>query len=78
MYQTEENPKGALQEEIQSSGEGDLPEYEIVAIEGSPHDRTFEAVVRVRGEILGRGTGPSKKAAETEAAREALKIYRPE
>jgi ribonuclease-3 len=40
--------------------------------EGPPHLRTFTSVVTVNGEALGTGTGPSKKAAQQEAAAQAL------
>ncbi len=35
---------------------------------GPEHDRVFECVVRHDGQELGRGSGKSKKAAESEAA----------
>ena len=35
-------------------------------------DKTFEAVAKVNGVILGTGIGHNKKQAETEAAKEAL------
>jgi len=68
-----ENPKGALQEIIQSTTPDRRPEYEIVRMEGPPHERIFESVVSLGDTKLGSGIGPTKKAAETEAAREALK-----
>ena len=42
--------------------------------EGPPHLRTFTSVVTVNGEALGTGTGPSKKAAQQQAAAQALHI----
>jgi ribonuclease III len=39
---------------------------------GPPHERHFTCAAVVEGEELGRGAGRSKKAAEQEAAREAL------
>jgi dsRNA-specific ribonuclease len=36
------------------------------------HAPEFEVEVVVGGRVLGRGTGPSKRAAELAAAREAL------
>lgn len=71
-----ENPKGALQETLQSQPTPILPEYTIDRIDGPPHDRTFEASVHIGDKVLGRGTGSSKKLAETEAAREALEQIR--
>ena len=73
---TEENPKGALQEETQSDPSGERPVYEIVKIDGPPHERLFESTVSIGGQIYGTGSGPSKKAAETEAARQALEKLR--
>lgn len=64
--------KSRLQERLQK--EGLVPVYEVVGDEGPPHNRHFFVVVRPGGgAVLGRGEGGSKKAAETEAAREALK-----
>jgi ribonuclease-3 len=49
------------------------PSYKEHA-EGPPHLRTFTSVVTVNGEALGTGTGPSKKAAQQQAAAQALLI----
>lgn len=65
------NPKGALQEFIQTSGKSP-PLYEIVSETGPDHSKTFDAIVTWNGVELGRGTGRSKKEAEIEAARIAL------
>ncbi|MGE9291005.1 MAG: ribonuclease III [Puniceicoccales bacterium] len=72
----DENPKGALQEFVQANPESERPTYEIVRIDGPPHDRIFESTVTIDGKVLAHGTGPSKKAAETEAARGALEKLR--
>jgi ribonuclease-3 len=72
---TLDNPKGELQELLQSkSAEG--PQYEMVRASGPEHDREFECVVTHGGAELGRGRGKSKKAAESEAALAALKKCR--
>lgn len=42
--------------------------------EGPPHLRIFTSTVTVNGETLGTGTGPSKKAAQQNAAAQALII----
>ena len=42
--------------------------------EGPSHLRRFTSFVSVKGEALGTGTGPSKKAAQQEAAAQALAI----
>lgn len=70
-----ENPKGELQELLQSSSP-DAPEYLVVSISGPDHDRVFECTVHHGGVELARGVGKSKKAAESEAALAALKILR--
>jgi ribonuclease III len=41
--------------------------------EGPAHERLFTSIVRVNDETLGTGTGPSKKAAQQNAAAQALK-----
>jgi ribonuclease-3 len=46
--------------------------YVVLDVAGPPHDRTFTCAATIDGEQVGVGTGASKKAAEQEAAREAL------
>ena len=46
--------------------------YVVLSAEGPPHERRFTCAAVVAGEQLGVGEGDSKKAAEQEAAREAL------
>ena len=46
--------------------------YTEISVEGPPHERRFTCAAIIDGEELGRGEGPTKKAAEQEAAREAL------
>ena len=66
-----QDSKGALQEHLQKDG-GDAPTYAIVAQDGPPHDRTFEAAVSRYGVELARGVGKTKKQAEQAAALAAL------
>ncbi len=68
-----ENPKGELQELLQSRS-AEAPQYHVMSISGPDHDRIFECTVHHGGAELARGTGKSKKAAESEAALAALKI----
>jgi ribonuclease III len=44
----------------------------VIEVEGPPHDRRFTCAAVVSDEEVGRGSGRSKKAAEQEAAKEAL------
>lgn len=50
-----------------------LPHFELVGSEGPDHHKLFEVEVFLRGEPAGRGRGASKKEAEQNAARRALK-----
>ena len=52
--------------------------YVVLTAEGPPHERHFTCAAIVDGEQLGVGSGHSKKAAEQEAAREALEKILPE
>ena len=67
----EQNPKGHLQEVLQSLG-NTAPTYSIVQESGPDHAKSFEAIVNWQGLLLGRGQGKSKKEAEVDAARAAL------
>lgn len=74
---TLENPKGELQEFLQARGP-EAPKYHVVSASGPDHDRVFECTVHHGGVELARGTGKSKKDAESEAALAALKKLREE
>jgi ribonuclease-3 len=62
--------KSALQEQLARAGA--RVTYEVVQEAGPPHDRSFEVVALCDAEVIGRGEGRSKKAAEQAAAAEAL------
>lgn len=66
-----ENPKGELQELLQSVSP-EAPHYHVVSATGPDHDRIFECTVDHAGAELARGRGKSKKDAESEAALAAL------
>ena len=70
-----ENPKGELQEFLQATS-SEAPHYHVVSASGPDHDRVFECTVHHRGAELARGSGKSKKAAESEAALAALAALR--
>ena len=46
--------------------------YTVLDVEGPPHDRRFTCSAVIDGEQVGVGSGESKKAAEQEAAKQAL------
>ena len=64
--------KTSLQELTASRSLG-VPEYDV-SEEGPDHQKLFPATVLVRGESLGKGSGPSKKEAEQCAAQAAFEI----
>jgi len=70
-----ENPKGELQEFLQARS-SEPPQYHVVSSSGPDHDRVFECTVHHGGAELARGSGKSKKSAESEAALAALKKLR--
>lgn len=63
--------KTVLQEVIQQNPE-ERVEYVLVGEEGPDHAKQFRMEVRLNSNVIGRGTGKSKKIAEQMAAREAL------
>jgi ribonuclease-3 len=62
--------KTELQEALARRGQ--QVSYSVVEVEGPPHERNFTCAALIDGEQVGLGTGRSKKAAEQEAARQAL------
>jgi ribonuclease III len=65
------DPKTELQEALHAAG-SEPPEYLLELVEGPEHAPTFVTVVVVDGEVVGRGKGATKKAAQQEAAAKAL------
>ena len=65
------NPKGRLQELLQERHRQG-PKYRTVGAEGPDHARTFSVEVVFGDEVLGSGSGPSKREAEQAAAAQAL------
>jgi ribonuclease-3 len=63
--------KSKLQEIMQSQRQL-KPKYRVIEAVGPAHERRFTVEVGVGDSVMGRGSGKSKKAAETEAARAAL------
>jgi ribonuclease-3 len=63
--------KTQLQELSARAGRG-APVYEVSS-RGPDHAKSFHAVVRIDGAIVGEGDGRSKKAAEQVAAAEACR-----
>ena len=66
-----QDSKGLLQEELQKNG-GETPTYRITGTSGPPHAPVFEAAVYRGGQVIGTGSGKTKKQAEQAAAVRAL------
>jgi ribonuclease-3 len=62
--------KSALQEQL--AREGSRVTYEVTHEAGPPHDRRFEVAALLDADVIGKGEGRNKKAAEQAAAAEAL------
>ena len=65
--------KTDLQERLARSGRA--VNYIVLEVAGPPHDRTFTAAAVIDSQIVGTGSGRSKKDAEQSAARQALAVY---
>lgn len=63
--------KSNLQETIQAQGLP-APHYQVINIEGPDHQKRFTISVSINHHLIAQGTGPTKQAAETSAARAAL------
>jgi ribonuclease-3 len=62
--------KTELQEALARTGR--VVQYDVLAVEGPPHERRFVCAALIDGEEFGVGRGTTKKAAEQEAAAQAL------
>lgn len=65
--------KTLLQEIIQRNPEESVS-YILIDEQGPDHDKVFTVQVRLNSNVIGQGTGKSKKQAEQMAARQALKL----
>lgn len=65
--------KTVLQEIIQKNPEEKIS-YEVVESSGEQHKKRFTAQVLLNGQVIGSGSGLSKKEAEQEAAKEAVSL----
>jgi len=73
---TPRDPKTELQEVLHTTGSS-APEYLLECVEGPEHAPVFVSVVKVDGQIVGRGRGATKKASQQSAASEALERLKP-
>lgn len=68
--------KTILQEVVQGSYDEPL-HYVLLAEEGPDHDKSFCVEARIGDKVIGAGCGHTKKAAEQEAAYQALLLLKP-
>lgn len=66
--------KTMLQQLIQQEN-GEVLDYMLVGESGPAHKRVFEIEARLGSNVIGRGVGGSKRAAEQMAAKEALILF---
>lgn len=69
------DPKSHLQEVMQRV-DGVTPRYVVINEVGPDHDKVFTLGVYAGERLVSQGVGPSKQAAQQEAARAALSTYR--
>lgn len=68
--------KSILQERLQKKG--NLPVYELVKEDGESHKKNYLIELFIEGELISKGEGRSKKLAEQESAKLALKKLFPD
>ena len=68
--------KTSLQEVVQGHYEEEL-NYRLISEEGPDHDKRFSVEARIGERVIGTGIGHTKKAAEQEAASQALLLLKP-
>ena len=68
------DPKTELQQ-LTTRADGILPSYFTVGEKGPDHNKEFEVEARLGSNVIGRGFGRSKREAEQNAAKEALKLF---
>lgn len=68
--------KTILQEIIQNDNNNQKLRYKLISEEGPDHNKTFDIAVCIGNDEIGRGMGRTKKAAEQEAANQAIQKLR--
>ena len=63
-------------QELAQKLDGATPVYHTLHEEGPDHDKMFQVGIFVNDKMVAMGAGHSKQDAQTEAAREAVKVYK--
>ncbi len=66
--------KTLLQQFVQQVG-GEVLEYFVIDERGPDHDKMFTVEARLNSNVIGKGEGKSKRAAEQMAAKQALSLF---
>lgn len=66
--------KSLLQQFVQQTP-GEVLSYRLTGEEGPSHDKTFHVEAMLGANVIGKGTGKSKRQAEQEAAKDALILF---
>lgn len=69
------DPKSYAQELAQKL-DGATPQYRTLREEGPDHDKSFTVGMYVNDELIATGVGHSKQDAQTEAAKQAIRLYK--
>ena len=69
---SQHNPKGQVQEWVQENLPSAKIKYKIISENGPDHAKKFDAEVFINNKSYGKGTGASKKEAESNAAQIAI------
>ena len=67
--------KNIIQEIVQAEKLGEI-EYHLIGEEGPDHNKSFSVELTIRGRSYGKGKGRTKKAAEQQAAYEAIHVLK--
>lgn len=66
--------KTVLQQIVQQA-DGEILEYVLTAETGPDHMKSFEIEARLNSNVIGKGTGKTKREAEQKAAKQALELF---
>jgi ribonuclease-3 len=69
-------PAKSVLQEMSYARTGRAPHYRLVSDDGPAHLRHYVVEAMVGGQVLGHGTGRSRREAESEAAQEAIEALR--
>ena len=68
------NDYKTMLQEIAQKNPGEIIHYKVINETGPDHDKKFDVEVYLNSNVIGRGSGKSKKEAEQSAAKKALKL----